>query len=101
MKTLRPLLVPAVLAISGCVVVPVTVEGFDPDCRVVTHHMELQPVQVNAIGRCGDAGCAALVLGVGAASAIISGSIVVVGNIAYWAEHRTNCVAPPAATTSS
>ena len=93
MTTLRVLLALAALPIAGCVVVPVTVEGFDPDCRVVTHHMVLQPVQVNAIGRCGDGACAAIVLGVSAASAIVSGSIVVVGNIAYWAEHRANCVA--------
>lgn len=98
MKTLRPLPVLAILWLSGCVVVPVTVEGFDPDCRVVTHHMELQPVQLNAIGRCGDGACAAIVLGVSAASAIVSGSIVLVGNIAYWAEHRANCVAPPPAS---
>jgi hypothetical protein len=94
MNTLRPLSLAAALATAGCVVVPVTVEGFDPDCRVVTRHMELQSVQVNALGRCGDGACAALVLGVGAASAIVSGSIVVVGNIAYWAEHRANCIAP-------
>ncbi len=100
METLRPLLALAALSVSGCVMVPVTVEGFDPDCRVVTHHMELQPVQLQAIGRCGDGYCAALVLGVSAASAIVSGSIVVVGNIAYWAEHRANCIAPPARSDS-
>jgi hypothetical protein len=99
MKTLRLLPAFTALAVSGCVMVPVTVEGYDPDCRVVTHHMELQPVQVTAMGRCGDGACAALVLGVGAASAIVSGSIVVVGNIAYWAEHRANCVLPPPAAT--
>lgn len=94
MKTLRLLAVLAVPSLCGCVMVPVTVDGYDPDCRVVTHHMELQPVQVNAIGRCGDGACAAIVLGVSAASAIVSGSIVVVGNVAYWAEHRANCAAP-------
>jgi hypothetical protein len=95
MKTLRPPAVLAALALSGCVIVPVTVDGYDPDCRVVTHHMALQPVQVNAIARCGDGACAAIVLGVSAASAIVSGSIVVVGNVGYWAEHRASCVAPP------
>jgi len=95
MRTPRMLLLLAALPICGCVMVPVTVEGFDPDCRVVTHHMELQPVQLNAIGRCGDGACAAIVLGVSAASAIVSGSIVVVGNVGYWAEHRASCVAPP------
>ena len=97
-----PCLVPvlAALAISGCVMVPVTVDGYDPDCRVVTHHMALQPVQLNAIGHCNDGACAAIVLGVSAASAIVSGSIVVVGNIAWWADHRASCmVAPPVATS--
>lgn len=87
--------VAAALLLAGCVVVPVTVEGFDPACRVVTHHMELQSVQVQALGRCGDNYCAALVLGVAAATAIVSGSIAVVGNVAYWAEHRASCLAPP------
>ena len=97
MKTPHAFLFLAALSLSGCVVVPITVEGFDPDCRVVTHHMELQQTQVSAMARCSDNGCAALVLGVEAASAIVSGSIVVVGNVAYWAEHRANCVAPPPA----
>ena len=101
MKTLRPLQ-PFLAAplLAGCVMVPVRVADYDPECRVITHHMELQPVQLQAIGRCGDGYCAALVLGVSAASAFVSGSIVVVGNIAYWAEHRANCLAaaPPDAS---
>jgi aconitase A len=82
---------------SGCVMVPVTVENYDADCRIVTHHMELQTVQVGAIASCNNQSCAALVIaaaGVTAASAIISGSIVVIGNAAYWAERRTGCMAP-------
>jgi hypothetical protein len=84
---------------SACVVVPVTTTSYDPDCRVVTHHMELQAVQVAAINGCSNQGCAAMVLaasGVIAVSAIISGSIVVIGNVGYWAEWRAGCVAPPA-----
>jgi predicted small integral membrane protein len=86
--------------LSACVVVPVTIASYDPDCQVVTHHMELQAVQVGAISGCSNQGCAALVLaatGVTAVSAIISGSIVVIGNVGYWAERRAGCVAPPAA----
>ena len=84
---------------SGCVIVPVTMEDYDPDCRVVRRHMELQSVQLAQINRCDGQGCGALViaaLGVTAASAIVSGSIVVVGNIAYWAERRAGCAPTPA-----
>ena len=30
------------LVASGCVIVPITIENYDPDCRVVTRHMELK-----------------------------------------------------------
>ncbi len=85
---------------SGCVIVPVTTEEYDPDCQVVTHHMQLQAVQVAEINHCSNQSCGAVViagLGVTAASAIVSGSIVVIGNMAYWAERRASCVAPPPA----
>jgi hypothetical protein len=84
----------------GCVIVPVTTAEYDPDCQVVTHHMQLQAVQVAEINHCSNQGCGVMViagLGVTAASAIVSGSIVVIGNIAYWAERRAGCVAPLAA----
>ena len=94
---LRLLAVFAGALASGCVIVPVTVEGFDPDCRVATYHMELQAVQLHAFDVCrGGQGCDAAVLislGVTAASAVVSGSIVVVGNVVYWAEHRASCPA--------
>lgn len=83
----------ASLLVSGCVIVPVTVEGYDPDCRLVTHHMELKATQVAAFGTCSGNSCNALLVafGVTAASAVVSGSIVVVGNVVYWAEERANC----------
>ena len=84
---------------SGCVLVPVTTAEYDPDCQVVRHHMELQAVQVAEINQCNGQGCGAVViaaLGVTAASAIVSGSIVILGNMAYWAERRVGCTAPPA-----
>ncbi|MEO5689649.1 MAG: hypothetical protein ABIR54_20015 [Burkholderiaceae bacterium] len=91
----------ASLLASGCVIVPVTVEGFDPDCRVVTRHIELQAVQIAALNGCSGQGCESLVLiglGLTAASAIISGSIAVTGNVVYWAEHRADCPSTAAAT---
>jgi hypothetical protein len=107
MKSLRALAAVTVcgLLASGCVVVPVTIESYDPECRVVTHHMELVTVQVAAMNHCGGGqGCEAFVLvglGVTAATAIVSGSIVVIGNVAYWAEHRAACPVLPAAPTAS
>jgi len=96
----------ASLLTSACVVVPVTAEGYDPECAVATHHMALQTVQLSAMYNCEHAGeahvCAAMVLasaGVLTASAIVSGSIVVVGNVAYWAEERAGCLAQPSAPT--
>jgi hypothetical protein len=82
------------LLTSACVVVPVTVEGYDSECRLVTHHMELKTVQVGAQEpylRCEGGNCV-VVLGVTAASLVVSGSIVVVGNVVYWAEQRADCL---------
>jgi len=89
---------------AGCVIVPVDVAGYDPDCRYVTHHIELQAVQIAQLQRCSGQGCEAVVLaglGVTAVSAVVSGSIVIVGNVVYWADHRANCPAPVAAPAAS
>lgn len=82
---------------AGCVIVPVQTEAYDPDCQLVTHHIELQPVVLGELNSCRGQGCEALVLaslGVTAVSAVVSGSIAVIGNMAYWAEHRAGCIAP-------
>jgi hypothetical protein len=80
--------------LSSCVVVPQTVATYDTHCHVVTRHVVLETVQVAAIQHCANQGCAALLVagavGVGA-SAIVSGSIAVVGNIVYWAEEHGDC----------
>jgi len=94
----------AVLActlLSSCVVVPVTVAGYDPDCRIITHHMELKARQDDPTIRCGNStdspACRQWlgeVIVTAAGSAIVSGSIVVVGNVIYWAEERVGCQGP-------
>ena len=84
---------------SGCVIVPVTTADYDPGCQLVTHHMTLQTVQVAELCHCSGQGCEVVLFaafGVTAASAIVSGSIAVIGNMAYWAERRAGCVAPQA-----
>ena len=92
------------LMATGCVIVPVTTVSYDPDCRYVTHHIELQAVQIAQLRSCGGQGCEAVMLaglGVTAVSAVVSGSIVVVGNVVYWADHRVNCPPPVAAPAAS
>ena len=101
----------AVLActlLTSCVVVPVTVVGYDADCRIVTHHMELKATRSDMTLRCSsniDSPSCAQWLGevvvTAAGSVIVSGSIVVVGNVIYWAEERVGCQVPvsPAATS--
>jgi hypothetical protein len=56
--------------------------------------MELQSVQVASLGSCRGNECAAFLVFIGAtaaASAVVSGSIVVVGNVAYWFEKQGLC----------
>ena len=92
----RAALVLAVLpALSACIFVPRTVEVYDTACQITTHHMTLEPVQVATLARCSNQECAAALVFVGAtaaASAVVSGSIVVVGNVAYWLEKQGRCV---------
>lgn len=86
--------VPLLALLQACIYVPRTTQVFDPDCQIVANHMVLQEVQVAAIQGCANEGCVALVVGAGvvsAASAIVSGTIVVTGNIAYWFERKAYC----------
>lgn len=82
------------LLLQACVYVPRTTEVYDADCQVTSKKMDLQPVQIAAFGGCSDSGCVTLLVAAGAtaaASAIISGSIVVTGNVVYWFEKQGRC----------
>lgn len=90
----RLLVASLLLLLQACMVLPRTTQVFDPECQVVSNHMVLDVVQVAAIQQCANQGCVALIVGAGvvsAASAMISGTIVVAGNIAYWFEKQTQC----------
>ncbi|MBI1396262.1 MAG: hypothetical protein GC151_09820 [Betaproteobacteria bacterium] len=93
----RPQLVAStVLAVllQGCVFVPRTVERYDPGCRIVERHMELEAVQIASIQSCSNSDCGfalALVGATAATSAVVSGSIVIVGNVVYWFEKQGQC----------
>lgn len=91
----RFLALAAVVLLQACMVVPRTTQTFDPECRAVANHMVLEQVQLGAIQHCSNEGCVALIIGAGVAavaSVIISGTIVVVGNVAYWLERRAECL---------
>lgn len=92
--------VAAALLVSGCVVVPVNRASYDDDCKLATHHMDLTTVQLKEIYGCDtrypNLGplCVLGAVGLATVSTVVSGSIVVVGNVAYWTERRAACVAP-------
>lgn len=80
--------------LSGCVYLPRTVEVYDEDCRIQARQMVLELHQVGVFGSCVNEGCVAMLVTFGAvtaASAVVSGSIVVAGNAVYWFEKRGRC----------
>jgi hypothetical protein len=82
------------LALSGCVYVPRVNERYDPDCQITSRQYELQPVVMARLDHCRNEECAAALVfagAVAATSAVVSGSIVVVGNVAYWLEKQGRC----------
>jgi len=93
-------------ALVGCAY-PKTVRAYDEECQIVAREMVLDVTDPNASRICGSNGCVGqLVLeaAVLAASTVVSGSIVVAGNVVYWLERKRNCrpkqalpeLAPPA-----
>jgi hypothetical protein len=87
-----------VAGLSACVYAPRTVTVYDPDCQIVTRHMVLDGQQVAAIGHCHNEGCLAVLVAMGAVTAVtvvVSGSVVVVGNVVYWFEKRSQCQPVP------
>ena len=95
-RVLRRILpIATMLVLQACVIVPRTQEVYDPECRVIAREMTLQPVQIAAFGGCSNHGCATLLVIAGAtaaASAVVSGSIAIVGNVVYWLEKQGRCL---------
>jgi hypothetical protein len=83
-----------VVLLQACVVVPRTTTVYDEECRVHARQMVLAIEQVGFFGGCANQGCVALLVGAGvvtAATAVVSGSIAVAGNIVYWFERQGQC----------
>lgn len=94
---LRALTLVTLCLLQACMYLPRTTQVFDAECQVISNHMVLQEVQVAAIQRCANEGCIALIVAAGivtVASVVISGTIVVAGNVAYWFERRSQCRPP-------
>ncbi len=101
---MRPARLPGALliaaALSSCVVVPVTRDVYDPDCRLMRREVTLEAAVLGQFHSCGGQECTMLLVTLGAVSAatlVVSGSLAVVGNVVYWLEHEANCRRPAAA----
>ena len=94
----------ALALLQGCVVVPRTIETYDPDCRMLTRQMTLDAALLGGFHHCAGDGCVALLAAAGvitAASAVVSGSIALVGNVVYWFERQGRCGLSRAAEPAS
>lgn len=97
----RPAALLLLLALqTGCVFAPRTINVYDPDCQITSRQLILQAEQMPVMGHCRGEECGAMLVvfgAVSAATAVISGSIVVVGNVVYWFEKQNQCrkVTPP------
>ena len=89
----------ALVLMAGCVVVPQTREVYDADCRTMTKQMTLEMAVIGGFQSCAGEGCLVLLTAAGAvtaASAVVSGSIALVGNVVYWFERQGRCTRAPA-----
>ena len=83
------------LLLQACVFVPRTTTKFDEDCHILARHMTMEPVQIAQLSSCTNSQCTEFMVIAGitaAASAVISGSIVIVGNVVYWMEKQGRCL---------
>lgn len=94
---------------AACVVLPQTRDVYDAECRMVTRQVTLGAAYIGGFHACAGDGCLMMLTAAGvvtAASAVISGSIALVGNVAYWIErqgrcNRTDVLQPTSAPTSA
>lgn len=87
----------ALLGLQACVVVPQTREVYDPECKVMRRQMTLQTAALGSFQSCADDACKAMLVAMGAvtaATAVVSGSVALVGNMLYWFERQGQCARP-------
>ena len=89
------------LLVSSCVYYPRKIEHYDAECKITFNTLELETKEMkDACAKTNSndpsgAACLTGILTLSAASAIVSGSLVVVGNTAYWLEKEGRCLAKP------
>lgn len=95
----------AMLVLQACVVVPQTRETYDAEYRTMKREMTLETAVLGSFQSCQGEACKAMLIATGAvtaATAVVSGSIAIVGNIVYWFERKASCArAAPAAAAAS
>jgi hypothetical protein len=92
------------LALQACVVVPQTREVYDPECRMMKKEVRLETAVVGQLKSCQGDGCVAILVATGAvtaATAVVSGSLALMGNVAYWFERQGKCSRPDGVTGST
>lgn len=99
LKNLLVASVPMILA--ACIVVPEKIKYYDKDCQVVSKRYTLTTQEIKMHGpidNCSNEECvdeiAAAIFGtviIVPISAVVSGSIVIVGNTFYWLEKQGEC----------
>jgi hypothetical protein len=85
------------LLLGGCVYLPEATVRYDPKCGTYERKMTMQPYQVGTLVGCRDEGCVAGLVAAGvvsAASAVVTGSVVVIDNVVSWLEKRGQCRNP-------
>ncbi len=83
------------VATGGCVYLPKTTTTYDDKCQSMKRQMSLEVHQVGVIAGCSNETCAAALVVFGAitaASVVVSGSVMVVGNVVYWLEKQGHCI---------
>lgn len=84
----------AAVLLQACVFVPRTTTAYDEQCQFYTRQMTLEPAYIGALGSCSGRQCGYVLATLGAvaaASLVVSGSVVVVGNVVYWLEKQGKC----------
>ena len=93
--------------LSGCIVVARSADVYDPACKTTVKQVVLETEVVGAMVPCRNDGCLVVLASMGiisAASAVVAGSVAIVGNIAYWVERGGQCpanTAPPPLPSSA
>lgn len=92
----RALLLALAGSLGGCIVVARSADVYDPACRTTVKQVVLETEVVGVLAPCRNDGCAVMLASMGiisAASAVVAGSVAIVGNIAYWVERGGQCPA--------